>query len=48
MLGYYPQALQNAVIERMGACGNTQWLTKDVARLANRFILDVLLKGLGR
>ncbi|HHA1657215.1 TPA: type I restriction endonuclease subunit R [Enterobacter hormaechei subsp. xiangfangensis] len=51
MLGDYPQAVQNAVIESMGAFEkhSVAYLSdKDVARLANRFILDVLLKGLGR
>lgn len=51
MLGDYPQAVQNAVIESMGAFEkySVAYLSdKDVARLANRFILDVLLKELGR
>lgn len=41
----------DAVIESMGAFEqhSVAYLSdKDVARLANRFILDVLLKGLGR
>lgn len=50
MLGDYPHAVQNAVIESMGAFEkhSVAYLSKDVSRLANRFILDVLLKGLGR
>lgn len=51
MLGDYPQDVQNAVIKSMMAFEkhSVAYLSdKDVARLANRFILDLLLKGLSR